>query len=104
VTRIHSLIEGQIAVRFDYKNLPDLDDLMLEIAREVDDERWGWMFEDDTPTRFAQSDEPLRWEWTKISPCWCGEHGWHWDSRKVPDDKDWLADRPKGRFLSIQWE
>lgn len=101
--RVHVLMdEGEVAVRLDYKHLPDLDDLMLRIAEYVDDEDGGWRYEEDEPTAFRYGGEPV-WEWAKTSPCWCGEHGWHWDARRVPDDLDLLEDRPKGRFIAMQW-
>lgn len=100
--KIHLLTEGQTAVRLDYRNLPDLDDLMVEIARFQDWEDSKWEWDEDEPTRIASDAEP-RWQWTKISPCWCGEHGWHWDSRSVPDEKDLLADRPRGKFVAMEW-
>lgn len=117
--KIHQLTEGQIAVRLDYRNLPDLDMLMLDIWRERDDEtgyRYGDPSEDDDEqTRFATQREP-DWQWTKISPCYCGEHGWHWDSRSavtwpkrqvdaglVEGEPDMIADRPRGRFIAMEW-
>lgn len=100
--KVHLLTEGQVAVRLDYKNLPDLDDLMVEVLRAQDWEDQHWDWEDDEPSRITSVSEPM-WQWTKTSPCWCGEHGWHWDSRRVPDEKDLLDDRPKGRFVAMEW-
>lgn len=117
--KIHMLTEGQIAVRLNYRDLPDLDMLMLNIWQEHDDEtgyRYGDPAEgDDEPTRFAVQSEP-EWQWVKISPCHCGEHGWHWDSRSAIDwprreleaglvegEPDMLIDRPRGRFVAVEW-
>lgn len=121
--KIHLLTEGQIAVRLDYRDLPDLDTLMLNIWQEHDDEtgyRYGDPTEgDDEPTRFAAQSEP-DWQWVKISPCHCGEHGWHWDARSAEHwpraglgvaadlptrqgEPDLIADRPKGKFIAIEW-
>lgn len=102
-TRIHALIEGQVAVRLDWRKLPDLDDLMLDILQERIDSGDDYIYiDDDEPTTFNSTPEP-DWQWTKISPCWCGEHGWHWDSRRVPDEKDLIEDRPRYRFIAMEW-
>jgi len=117
--KIHLLTEGQIAVRLDYRDLPDLDMLMLDVWKEYDAEgpwRFGNPDEDsDAPTRIPGGAEPA-WQWTKISPCFCGEHGWHWDSRSavawpkrlldaglVEGEPDMIADRPRGRFIALEW-
>lgn len=117
--KIHMLTEGQIAVRLDYRNLPDLDMLMLDIWQEYDDATWSRYGDpeedDDRPTRIPGDAEPA-WQWTKISPCHCGEHGWHWDSRSatswpkrwldagnVEGEPDMIADRPRGRFIALEW-
>lgn len=115
-TRFYRLDEGQIAVRLDRDHLPDLDALMLDLAQWLDDETGGWQWEDnDNPTRIPGDREPA-WQWAKISPCWCGEHGWHWDARSavawpkrhldaglVTGEPDMIADRPKGRFIAMEW-
>jgi hypothetical protein len=117
--KIQTLDEGQIVVRLDYRNLPDLDMLMLDVWQHLDDEtgyRYGDPSEvDDAPTHFAALGEP-EWQWAKISPCYCGEHGWHWDSRSavewpkrqieaglVEGEPDMIADRPRGRFIALEW-
>lgn len=117
--KVHHLTEGQLGVRLDYRDLPDLDMLMLDIWQDYDNEH-GYHYgdpdaDDDEPTRFAEQREP-HWQWTKISPCFCGEHGWHWDSRSaetwprrqleaglVEGEPDMLIDRPKGRFIALEW-
>jgi hypothetical protein len=117
--KVYLLDEGQKGVRLDRDTLPDLDMLMLDIWRDIDNEtefRYGDPDEEsDHPTRFAQDAEPA-WQWTKMSPCYCGEHGWHWDSRSadtwpkrhldaglVEGEPDMIADRPKGRFIALEW-
>ena len=117
--KIYMLAEGQIAVRLDYRNLPDLDMLMLDIWAQYADETACWIGDptegDDEPTRFAPHVEP-EWQWAKISPCSCGEHGWHWDPRSaerwpqrlldaglVEGEPDMMIDRPRGRFVALEW-
>lgn len=97
--KIHHLVEGDVGVRIDKDHLPDLDDLMLDVVREEMDYLW---FDDDPTVIDAHQTEP-EWQWVRISPCFCGEHGWHWDSRRVPDDKDLLEDRPARRFVALHW-
>ena len=103
---VRELIEGQVTVRLDYRHLPDLDMLMLDIWHELDEDRsirYGDPEPDqDDPTQIDPVSEPV-WQWVKISPCWCGEHGWHWDSHRVTDEQDLLADRPKGKFIAMEW-
>ena len=115
--KVYLLDEGQCAVRIDYQNLPDLDMLMLDIWQDVDSER-AFRFgdtPDDEPTKFAAESEP-EWQWSKISPCFCGDHGWHWDSRSavtwpkrqldaglVEGEPDMIADRPPRRFVALEW-
>lgn len=119
-TRIHRLLDdGQIAVRLDYNRLPDLDDLMLDIWKDQDESEYARLGnpcpEDDAPTAFHRYSEPA-WQWAKISPCFCGEHGWHWDSRSaerwtqrqldaglMDGEPDLLVDRPRGRFIAMEW-
>ena len=117
--RVQTLNEGQVVVRLDYRVLPDLDMLMLDIWQYLDDEtgcRYGNPCEsDDDPTSFAVTAEPA-WQWAKISPCYCGEHGWHWDARSAESwpkrqieaglaegEPDMIVDRPRGRFIAMEW-
>jgi hypothetical protein len=109
MAKIHILTEGQVAVRLDWRHLPDLDDLMVEVVREQGmwDGSAYWWAEDDEPTQIrpgGPNPEP-EWQWTRISPCGgnCGEHGWHWDSRRIPDGKDLIEDRPPRRFVALEW-
>lgn len=99
VLRVHELIEGQVTARINWRDLPDLDDLLLEIARDIEWEHQTW--DDDEPTRISDTRE-AEFQWAKISPCFCGEHGWHWDERRVDPEKP-LEEHPPRRFLALSW-
>lgn len=102
--RLHRLMDGEVVARVDWRELPDLDDLALdvlaEIASDAFDAHDGMMLDewaDDEPTRIAWGGA-ARVDWRRTSPCWCGEHGWHMD-RLAPGD----AERPLRAFLAIEW-
>ena len=110
VKRLILLDEGQLLARIDKHNLPDLDDVLLEMADGAIDEGMYWMedvHELDEPTRLTSAD--VRYaeasvRHRRISPCFCGDHGWHLDS--VHEDEDGMPDRKSGRgaFLAVMFE
>jgi len=110
VKRLMVLDEGQIVARIDKNTLPDLDDVLLEMIDGAVDEGMSWLedvYEDDEPTRLTSADEryaEARVNHRRISPCFCGDHGWHIDS--VHEDEDGMPDRPNGRgaFLAVMFE
>lgn len=101
--RIASLDEGGIFARIDKHELPDLDDVLLEmVEHRRDEEEWGYFdWQDDIPTRVGYGEATVGHH--RISPCWCGDHGWHIDP--VHEDQDGMPDRPSGRgaFLAVMF-
>lgn len=106
VKRLYVLDEGQIVARIDKRELPDLDDVLLEMlagavdegANFIEDDLW-----DDIPSRLGmpgQADVRHR----RISPCFCGDHGWHMDW--VREDEDGMPSGSDGRgaFLAVMVE
>lgn len=104
---IRRLMEGQVLARLDWRDLPDLDDLALEVLASPDeaDGLW-WEWEDDYPTRISGGDHPTanageaRVGWFRTSPCWCGEHGWHLDA--LGDDRP-QTPAGRGAFMGVEW-
>lgn len=116
VLAVHHIEEGSVPMlRFDRKNLPDLDEVALWLATvdEYGDPRdeydWttvvdgGW---GDAPTRVHGTpfrDPELPVCWLRISPCPCGggEHAWHVDyGLHHGDDPTEEPHRP-GVFLGL---
>lgn len=101
--RIASLDEGGIFARLDKHVLPDLDDVLFEmLEHRRDEDYWiGDDWEDDVPTRIARGEADVRH--LRISPCYCGDHGWHIDT--VHEDEDGMPDRKDGRgaFLGVMF-
>lgn len=104
--RIAPLDEGGIFARIDKHELPDLDDVLLEMLIDAHSEPIYWAEGDqwdDVPTRFMSSQQEADVRHLRISPCFCGEHGWHIDT--VHEDEDGMPDRPSGRgaFLGVMF-
>ncbi len=110
IKRLEVLDEGQVFARIDKHDLPDLDQVVLEIyaglvasgsMASLEDDQW-----DDEPTRISTWDggREARVSHRRISPCFCGDHGWHLDS--VHEDENGMPDRPDGRgaFLAVMFE
>lgn len=112
VKRLMVLDEGQVVARVDKHLLPDLDEVLLEMYSEIVKDPHGQMYwladeqEEDHPTRITSSTWALeaRVNHRRISPCFCGDHGWHLDS--VHEDESGMPDRPDGRgaFLAVVFE
>lgn len=101
--RIEVLDEGGIFARIDKHILPDLDDVLFEMAEYLRD-RNDWTvldWDDDLPTRVGNGEPTIGHH--RISPCWCGDHSWHIDP--VHEDEDGMPDRPSGRgaFLAVMF-
>ena len=104
--RIAMLDEGQIFARIDKHELPDLDAVlleMLEYAADETDSSFYWAIEDDEPTRLGMAGQASV-KHRRISPCSCGDHGWHLDW--VREDEDGMPNRSDGRgaFLAVMVE
>lgn len=104
VKKLYVLDEGQIVARIDKRVLPDLDAVLLEMLTGALDE--GAYFiendhEDDLPTRLGVPGE-ARVRHRRISPCFCGDHGWHMDW--VSEDENGTPNRPdaRGAFLAVE--
>lgn len=102
--RIASLDEGGIFARLDKHVLPDLDGVLFEMVEHRRDEDY-WVdddWQDDLPTRIAYGEE-AHVRHLRISPCHCGDHGWHIDT--VHEDEDGMPDRADGRgaFLGVMF-
>lgn len=102
--RIAGLDEGGIFARIDKHVLVDLDEVLLEM---VEHRRYeGWVeddWEQDFPTRISLTPQEADVRHLRISPCYCGDHGWHIDT--AHEDEDGMPDRPDGRgaFLGVMF-
>lgn len=104
-TAVYTLTEGGFmvrgtddpaeALRIALNELPngdywELDEVVQGIARDADDDTLT--DEDkagnapDAAHYFARRLDPKnhRAGLMRITPCWCGDHGWHWDTAKAP--------------------
>lgn len=104
--RLYVLDEGQVVARIDKHNLPDLDDLALEVLDAAIDEGAWWLEDvewDDAPTRITSGSEPVI-RHRRISPCSCGDHSWHMDW--VSEDENGMPNGTdaRGSFLAVEWD
>lgn len=103
--RIASLDEGGMFARIDKHTLVDLDEVLFEMVEHRRDEDY-WTeedWQDDRPTvlSFQQPEADVRH--LRISPCYCGDHGWHIDT--AHEDENGMPDRKDGRgaFLGVMF-
>lgn len=102
-------------VRIDRHNLPDLDQLMLDVlmhpeVRERLIEQWEEQtypgFEEDRPTAIPDYD---RWHggeaqigFYRTNPCTCGyEHSFDLASVEMTDDGDPMGKGARGAFMAV---
>lgn len=104
VKRLYVLDEGQVVARIDKRELPDLDDVLLEMLAGALDEGAYFIEEgqfEDWPSRLGMvSEASVRHR--RISPCYCGDHGWHMDW--VHEDENGMPDcaDSRGAFLAVE--
>jgi hypothetical protein len=102
--RIETLDEGGIFARIDKHVLPDLDDVLLEmIEHRRYQDGWDDWDDEDQPTMISRTAEATV-KHKRISPCFCGDHGWHLDW--VHEDEEGMPDRSDGRgaFLAVTFD
>lgn len=109
IKKLWPIEESGPLVRMDSRNMPDLDDLMLEILqhaelRDVLSDDWQWVMEgEDVPTRIptGYKREP-EVGWFRTNPCVCGE-GHTFDLAGVPvgDDGKPVGRGARGAFMAV---
>lgn len=98
-------------VRVDHHNLPDLDDLMLDMLAHPDladqlHDDWEWVTEGEDPvTRIpgAYNHEAMV-GWYRTNPCICGEgHRFDMDTVNSDDDGRPLGKAARGAFMGVHF-
>ncbi|MDR6691355.1 hypothetical protein J2X55_002267 [Microbacterium sp. 1154] len=98
-------------VRIDHHNLPDLDELMLDVLMHPDmrdqlEDDWSWVTEgEDVPTRFAGAYKPEAMVgWYRTNPCTCGEeHSFDMGSVDSDDDGLPVGKAARGAFMAVHF-
>lgn len=90
-------------IKIDKHNLPDLDDLMLDVLATLSFEtemRWDW--EDDAVTRIAGDWSEASVGFYRKNPCACGDgHGFDLGYVGMDDEGKPVGKAARGAFMGV---